>query len=209
MAMSNDGHLVLYRVIVQSFAGPAYVANIATGQTVELATSDGSLATDGTLSGSGNAAFVVTTTGSIVRFDLTRPGSVPAIVVPATPFVQNLHPSPGTFTRLQGSLPPFPELAGHILLDGVPLPVLGVGLTASKPRSHGKPDRPPRSRLHSTSPAKRPSNRTSSRWFHQCPLHSNPLIPGRRALSGSRLSAGIGAVCSRRIQSPAKSSTPT
>jgi len=128
MAMSNDGHFVLYRVIVQSFDGPAYVADIATGRTLAIIDPDGSLTTDGTLSGSGNTAFLVTTTGAILRFDLTDPGLPPPAVVPATPFVQNLHPSPGTFTRLQGSMTYFyPDLAGRILLDGRPLPVLGLG----------------------------------------------------------------------------------
>jgi uncharacterized protein (TIGR03437 family) len=128
MGMSSDGHVVLYRVVHQSLDGPAYVANTATGQTVELAYPGRSLATDGTLSGSGNAAFLVITAGAILRFDLTHPGLPPPAVVPATPFVQNLHPSPGTFTRLQGSMTYFyPDLAGRILLDGRPLPVLGLG----------------------------------------------------------------------------------
>src|SRR5260370_38013179 len=109
MGLSKDGHWVLFRVADLQFGleGPAYIVNTVTGETQPLTLPDGELATDGTLSGSGNAAFLVTSAGRIVRFELAAGRSVATeTLVPATPYARDLFSfSPGSLVRLEGTLP--------------------------------------------------------------------------------------------------------
>jgi uncharacterized protein (TIGR03437 family) len=129
MGLSNDGQWVLFRVADLQFGpeGPGYIVNTVTGETQPLTLPDGELAADGTLSGSGNAAFLVTSAGRIVRFELDTGRSVAIeTLVPTTPYVRKQFGfSPGSLVRLEGTLPRSVEqLTGHILLGERPMPVL-------------------------------------------------------------------------------------
>jgi uncharacterized protein (TIGR03437 family) len=129
MGLSSDGNWVLFRVTDLQFGpgGPAYIVNAETGETQPLTLPDDELATDGTLSGSGNAAFLVTSAGRIVRFELAAGRSAGTeTLVPATPYVRNpIAFSPGSLVRVEGILPRSVEqLTGNILLGDHPMPIL-------------------------------------------------------------------------------------
>lgn len=131
LGITNDGSRVLYNVRAGQAAGPAFIANTSDGSSIPLPLDPGELATAGTLSGSGNAAYLVTTSGRIVKFSLSAGGASPAVtIVPpsfyATP-AGNLF-APGSMKHLQGVLPrSADQLAGHIILDGNIVPVLYAG----------------------------------------------------------------------------------
>ncbi|MDQ6708566.1 MAG: hypothetical protein M3Z85_21615 [Acidobacteriota bacterium] len=124
MGASNDGRRVLYRVTKLSAAGPAFVADAATGRSSPILLPDGELATDGTLSGFGNAAFLLTTTGRIASVDLAAGALRDA--VPPTPYIRNSSQfSPGSLVRLDGTLPhSAAALTDAIFLDNRAVPVL-------------------------------------------------------------------------------------
>jgi uncharacterized protein (TIGR03437 family) len=131
LGMTNDGKQALYSVWSGEYAGPAYLSNTSTGISTELVLDAGELATAGTLSGSGNAAYLATSHGRIVKFLLS--GGVPGppdTVVPKTPYIDHAFQyqpgfSPGSMVRLHGVLPDsVDQLSGGILLDGNPIPVL-------------------------------------------------------------------------------------
>lgn len=132
LGMTNDGKQVLYNFWGEDQnAGTAYLSNTSSGVSTALVLDSGELATTGTLSGSGNATYLATLRGRIVKFLLSGgiPGP-PATVVPKTPYIDPtfLYPgglAPGSMVRLHGVLPDsVEELSGHLLLDGNPIPVL-------------------------------------------------------------------------------------
>ncbi len=125
MGVSADGRHVLYRMAGRSLEGPAFLLDTTTGTASEVALPAGELATDGTLSGSGNAAFLITTAGRILRID-TAGGTVTEIVAP-TPYIRNSYQfSPGTLLRLEGTLPHSSQaLEGAIRLNDIPMPCSG------------------------------------------------------------------------------------
>jgi uncharacterized protein (TIGR03437 family) len=133
LGITNDGKQALYNVWSGEYAGPAYLSNTSTGISARLDLDAGELATAGTLSGSGNAAFLVTSQGRIVMFLLSSgvPGP-PNTVIPKTPYIDHAFQygpgfSPGSMVRLHGALPDsVDQLSGRILLDGNPIPVLYV-----------------------------------------------------------------------------------
>jgi hypothetical protein len=65
--MTNDGSRVLFNVWNTQAAGPAFIANMADLSSIPLSFDSGELTTSGTLTGSGNAAYLVTTNGRIVK----------------------------------------------------------------------------------------------------------------------------------------------
>src|ERR1017187_9730264 len=69
MGLSNNGQWVLYLVYQQSGGSLAFLANTTTGQSTPLPLPDGEISIFGTLSGNGNLAFLMTTTGRIVSID--------------------------------------------------------------------------------------------------------------------------------------------
>ena len=193
MGMSNDGRLVLYRVMQQSLAGPAFVADTATGERTSLELPDGELATDGVLSGSGNIAFLVTTKGRIARVEIAhaQQGAITS-VVPETPYIQN--PSgltPGAVVELTGSLPDTVEAAsGRILLDERPLPVLYASSRRSESRCRGieKTDRTELLRLDVLQNPR--FGRTSSYGLATCRRDSSPLRTGETSALGFKAVRG-------------------
>src|SRR5215471_16014336 len=129
MSVSRDGRYVLFRATVGQPAGIAYVADISTGKAEAISLPDGELVTDGTLSGLGDAAFLATSTGRIVRVSLVAgaPGLIDPLF-PATAYA-NLQQqlSPGAYVRLTGSLTgSVDDWQGRILLGDRPVDVLAA-----------------------------------------------------------------------------------
>ncbi len=130
--LSNDGQWVLY-VVAGLNGGAAVVANTTTGQSIPLPLANGELATDGTLSGDGNLAFLMTSAGRIVSID--APGSANVVTLVAAPsWVPAIgYPSlfPGSLVRLSGNnLPATADaFAGRIFLDNIALPVVYANST--------------------------------------------------------------------------------
>jgi uncharacterized protein (TIGR03437 family) len=128
MAMSDDGRLVLYRVLNPQLSGPVFLADTTTGQAVSLELPNGELAVAGTISGDGSVAFIASTSGRILKFHIAGAVGAPEILIPATPDAGHGRQFPvGSLVRLSGYLPgSADELRGRILLDGQPAPVLFV-----------------------------------------------------------------------------------
>ncbi len=128
MAMSNDGSRALYRVTpLASAAGTAYVADTSTGQSTPIDLPTGELVVDGTLSGDGNIAILVTSLGRIVKVTLATGAIEP--LIPPTPYIMNVFGEVpiGSVVHFQTTYPgSAADWTGQILLGGKPLPVLGV-----------------------------------------------------------------------------------
>jgi uncharacterized protein (TIGR03437 family) len=127
LGLSNNGKRVLFRVGESGAPeGPAYLADVPSGKTETMALAEGELVTDGTVSGSGELAFLVTTTGRLVKVTIST-GAVDTLI-PPTPYASNfygwafgsLFHMKGTFT---GSAS---EWKDRILIDGHSAPVLSV-----------------------------------------------------------------------------------
>ena len=105
LAASNNGRRVLYKVTSPSTPnGPAYVWDAATAAGIAVPLDPDERAADGVLSGNGQVAYIATTRGRIVKFDVASKTSTP--LFPATPYCDD--PSPvagGSFTRLYCSSP--------------------------------------------------------------------------------------------------------
>lgn len=131
MGLSQDGQWVLFRVAEGRPEGPAFIGSTATGEVWPLPLSEGELVSEGTLSGWGNAAFLVTTTGRIARIDLAAGKPLgTTTLVPATPYVSGLiRGAPGSLVRLEGTLPQFAaHLEKSVLLNEQPLPIIFADL---------------------------------------------------------------------------------
>lgn len=127
MALSNDGSRALYRTTgLAGIAGAAFIADTSTGVSTLIALPAGELAIDGTLSGDGQVAFLVTTLGRIVKVSLATGGVEP--LLPPTPYVTNLNEAAiGSLAHLQTTYPgSVSDWTGQLLLNGRPLPVLAV-----------------------------------------------------------------------------------
>ena len=103
MASSNNGSRVLYRVASATaqyaLHGAAYVWDAATGAGIAVPLAAGELATAGTVSGDGSTAFVATTKGRIVRFDVAAKTATD--VFPAVPYCDDPGPvAGGSLVRL-------------------------------------------------------------------------------------------------------------
>ena len=132
--LSNDGQWVLC-VVAGLNGGAAFVANTTTGQSIPLALPDGERATDGTLSGFGGLAFLMTSSGRIVSVD-RQSGTNVLTLVAAPSWVPDIgsFPStlfPGSMVHLSGNnLPSTADaLAGRIFLDNIALPVVYANST--------------------------------------------------------------------------------
>jgi uncharacterized protein (TIGR03437 family) len=127
MAASNNGQIVLYRYLaINSPGGPAFVFNTATGASTPISLPSGEFATDGTLTGGGDFAFLATSNNRLVKVTLAT-GAIDSLF-PATPHCNNpLSAVPGSFVRLQcnitGSVSDF---EGQILVNNVPMAILSV-----------------------------------------------------------------------------------
>lgn len=128
MGMSNDGRKILYRLPRPgTTTGPAFVFDSRSGSTDALPLGDGEYASAGALSGYGNRAFLVTTTGRLLAFETASP-AVPRELVPATAYVAPEELGrplvPGSLVRLAGTLfRPDGTLGGRISLNDIPAPI--------------------------------------------------------------------------------------
>jgi uncharacterized protein (TIGR03437 family) len=160
MGVSNDGRLVLFRVLWRGLEGPAYIVNTETAQPVPVELPDGELATDGVLTGSGNAALLVTTQGRIARVEITPSGTgAVTTVVPATPYVRNLgRLTPGGLIDLEGALLPdtVEAASGRFTLDGRPLPVLSANRAAVRVQVPWEQTRSWQAKFHVDVPSESP-----------------------------------------------------
>jgi hypothetical protein len=120
LGASNDGTRVLLRVRTQTKPWRALLA----GSTVtELALPSGEEPVAGTLSGWGNAAFLFTNTGRLLRWDAGR--DTPRESIAATPYLTSRGPvSPGEVLRLEAALPAGVSWNGRLMLNENPIPVL-------------------------------------------------------------------------------------
>jgi uncharacterized protein (TIGR03437 family) len=135
LAVSSDGRYVLFQAGTGA-SGTAYVADTSSGTSQSIPLNAGELVSAGTLTGSGNLAFLATTEGRIVTVPLAagQPG-VANTLVPATIYLQ-LPPPPYFFTQqlVPGSYVPFygpvtgsvEDWQGNILLGGQPVFVVAV-----------------------------------------------------------------------------------
>jgi len=127
MAASNNGQVVLFRLTRPgALNGPAYFANAATGQTIAIDLPDGEFVSDGTLTGPGDVAFLVTTGGRIVK--ATQSTGAIDTLFPATPSCDTTYPvAAGSLTYLACSIiGSASDLQGQILINGTPVPVLSA-----------------------------------------------------------------------------------
>ena len=135
MGASRNGRTALFRYGYLDGPGPAYVADSISGTSVQIPLDGNELVTDGTLSGSGGQAFLVTTTGRIVKVAVagSMPGMIDEIIAP-TPYLSAGAPrifippvAPGTILRLWGALDrPADFWNGGILFGGRPAAVLAA-----------------------------------------------------------------------------------
>ena len=126
LGISDDGRLILFRTADGSNEGKAFLANITTGESTAIPLPDGDLCTDGVLSGDGSLAFLVTSLGRIISIK-SASGQIVQTLVPPTPFVPSFPLLvPGSRARLRGTTLPrtVEALAGRLLLDEVPIPIL-------------------------------------------------------------------------------------
>lgn len=135
LGVSDDGSVVLFRgqtpqPVSDQVSAPAYVGNTTTGNAQLIPLPDGESAADGTLSGSGNYAFLATTSGRILRVPLAA--GVPGAAETLVPETAYLTPqpggfSPGSYVPLIGSFSgTVQSLQGNLLLNNLPLAVLAV-----------------------------------------------------------------------------------
>jgi uncharacterized protein (TIGR03437 family) len=124
MGASSDGRTVLYRYGFRSWDGQAFVFDAASGVTTAVELPSGELVTDGTITGGGDVAFFATTSGRIVRYDIAS-RVIEGLFGP-TPYCDVRLPlSTGSFASLKCNFSlPVSELTGHLLLDGIPMPIL-------------------------------------------------------------------------------------
>jgi uncharacterized protein (TIGR03437 family) len=125
LAHSADGKRVLYSVPPSSwFYGAALLWDAATNTSIPVPLESGELAVAAALPGSGSIAFLSTTHGRIVRYDVSSRSVSP--LFPQTPYCD--VPSPiaaGSFTRLHCSFGGSPaELQGKLIFDATAAPVL-------------------------------------------------------------------------------------
>ena len=130
LGLSTDGSKLLYIVADPSNSGTAYLANTATGQSSMVSLPAGEAVVAGTLSGNGNKAFLLSTTGRVASVDIADGNGVTTLI-PPTPFVPDFPILvPGSRVVLHGILPPLAALKGHLFLNDIALPVLGDSVDA-------------------------------------------------------------------------------
>ena len=130
IGLTSDGHKLLFLAGDTTGAGTAYLANTVTAESTQLPLPFGETVVNGTLSGNGNIAFLLTTTGRVASIDLANSSAIRSLI-PPTPYVSDFSVlTPGSFTRLKGILPHSVDaLAGHMFLGDVAIPILYVTST--------------------------------------------------------------------------------
>jgi hypothetical protein len=125
MGASNDGRRILYRLMTTNANGPAYVWDAATGASWPIPLEDGELATDGTLTGAGDIAFVATSCARIVKFAV-QPGGAVSLLFAATPYCDDPGAvAGGSLARLHCTFNlTAADLDGKVLYGGNPMPVV-------------------------------------------------------------------------------------
>jgi len=125
MGASNDGRRILYRLMGTTSNGAAYVWDSATGASWQVPLEDGELATDGTLNGAGDFAFVATSHARIVKWTV-QPGGVATALFPATPYCDDPGPvAGGSLARFHCTFDiPAADLSGKTYYEGWPMPVV-------------------------------------------------------------------------------------
>lgn len=129
MAVSNDGKRVLYRATVDRIEGEAFVFDAERNASYPLQLKPGELAAPaGTLNGPGTMAFVATTRGRVLRFDVASSGaSAGAVAIPETPYIAPRPMAPGSRARLTTGMPlSAQEAEGKIMLGERPMTVLAA-----------------------------------------------------------------------------------
>lgn len=119
LSTANNGHRVLYAVGVEAFVWDA-----ATGASTLIPLVPREIAVDGVLSGLGDVAFVATTHGRIVRFDLAT--KTVSSLFPATPQCDDPGPvAAGSFARLACTFDrTSADLEGQLTVTGASVPVI-------------------------------------------------------------------------------------
>jgi len=127
LGLSNNGQRVLCRVgLSNTTEGLAYLSDVSTGKTQPIPLENGELVSDGTLSGSGDLVFLVTTNGCLVK--ITLPTGATDTLIPATPSATDfgrwafgsLFHMKGTFSGSAG------DWKDRILIGGQAAPVLSL-----------------------------------------------------------------------------------
>ena len=124
LSMDNAGRRVLYTVWTSSTSGPAYLWDASTGATATLPLDPNEFATDGTLTGAGDYAFLATTRYRILKF-ANSSGAVSSLF-PAPPNCDDPGAlGGGSMVRLHCSFAgPLDALQGNLLFNQKPMPVL-------------------------------------------------------------------------------------
>jgi uncharacterized protein (TIGR03437 family) len=127
MAASSDGKTALFRINRQgALNGPAYLADVASGRITAIGLPDGEYVSDGTLTGTGDIAFLVTTAGRIVKATAST-GGVESLF-PAVPFCDTTSPvAAGSMSWITCSITgSATDLQGQILIGSAAAPVLAT-----------------------------------------------------------------------------------
>jgi uncharacterized protein (TIGR03437 family) len=126
MSAANTGRRILYRVAADSANGAAFVWDASTGASTPLSLDPGELATDGTLTGAGDYAFVATTHFRIVKFPLASATST--TLFPPPPYCDDPGAlGGGSLVRLHCSFTAsMAGLKDHVLYDRQPMPLLAA-----------------------------------------------------------------------------------
>jgi uncharacterized protein (TIGR03437 family) len=127
LGLSNNGQRVLYRVgATDATEGLAYLSDVPTGKTQPMPLEEGELVSDGTLSGSGDLAFLVTMTGRLVKITLST--NAVDTLIPSTPSASNFDWwAFGSLFHMRGTFSGSPaDWKNRILIGGQAAPVLSL-----------------------------------------------------------------------------------
>jgi len=127
LGLSNNGQRVLYRIgPINAAEGLAYLSDVATGKTRPMPLEEGELVSDGTLSGSGDLAFLATTTGRLVKITLAT--NAVDTLIPPTPSASDFDWwAFGSLFHMKGTFPGSPaDWKNRILIGGQAAPVLSL-----------------------------------------------------------------------------------
>jgi uncharacterized protein (TIGR03437 family) len=127
LGVTNDGKRVLYQVAPQEEPDRGKAFLWSAGQTMMVPLPDGELATDGTLSGLGDYAFVATTRSRILKFAPATGAIFP--LFPEAPHCDDPGAvAAGSMVRLHCSFSEkLTDLHDKVRYEGAPVPVLDAG----------------------------------------------------------------------------------
>jgi uncharacterized protein (TIGR03437 family) len=127
LGLSNNGQRVLYRIgPSDATEGLAYLSDVAAGKTRPMPLEPGELVSGGTLSGSGDLAFLVTTAGRLVRITLAT--NAVDTLIPPTPSASDFDWwAFGSLFHMKGTFSGSPaDWKNRILIGGQAAPVLSL-----------------------------------------------------------------------------------